>query len=59
MGRAKCNICFTVAYFAVISHMRLNEIGKNDSVVQKTSVDQLSPSILLQLVSGPEADFTC
>jgi len=59
MGRAKCNICFTVAYFALISHRKVNEIEKNDSIVQKTSVDQLLLSILLLLVSGAESDFTC
>lgn len=53
MGRAKHSICFTVAYFAVISHMRVNEIGKNYSVAQKTSMDQLLLCILLQPVSEP------
>lgn len=28
MGRAKVNTCFTVAYFAVISYKKVNEIGK-------------------------------
>lgn len=33
--------------------MRVNEIGKNDSVAQKTSMDQLLLYILLQPVSEP------
>jgi len=33
MERAKCNICFTVAYFEVISHVRANEIWKNHTLL--------------------------
>lgn len=33
VDKAKCNICFTVAYFEVINHVRANEIWKNDTLL--------------------------